>query len=138
MKRKLFLLSALVIIAALTVPVMMAVAQDNVTLTITVVNNPDQRRLLELSDKFQAEHPNIKLSFVMLPENELRDRVTTDITTKAGSFDIVQIGTYETPIFGKNGWLAAIDDLMAAVSRQRAEELQRRRPDQGHPPRAFL
>ena len=83
MKRKLFLLSALVIIAALTVPVMMAAAQESVTITVTVVNNPEQRKLLELSDKFMAEHPNIKLSFVMLPENELRDRVTTDVTDQS-------------------------------------------------------
>ena len=110
--RRLFLFSVFLVIAALTLPAMMAAAQST-TITVAVVNNPDQRKLLELSDKFQAEHPNIKLSFVMLPENELRDRVTTDVTTKAGSFDIVQIGTYETPIWGKNGWLASIDDLMS-------------------------
>lgn len=86
-------------------------AQDAVTITVAVVNNPDQRRLLELSDAFHAEHPNINVSFVMLPENELRSRVTTDITTGTGSFDIVQIGTFETPIFAQNEWLASIDDL---------------------------
>jgi len=64
---------ALVFIVSLAVPTMMAFAQENVTVTVAVVNNPDQRKLLELSDKFQAQHPNIKLSFVMLPENELRD-----------------------------------------------------------------
>lgn len=88
-------------------------AQDEVTITVAVVNNPDQRRLLELSDEFQAAYPNINVSFVMLPENELRARVTTDITTGTGSFDIVQIGTFETPIFGQNGWLASVDDLMS-------------------------
>ena len=106
------ILFALVFIVSLAVPAVLTFAQENVTLTIAVVNNPDQRKLLELSDKFQAQHPTIKLSFVMLPENELRDRVTTDISTKAGSFDIVQIGTYETPVWGKNGWLASVDDLM--------------------------
>lgn len=91
----------------------MVSAQDAVTITVAVVNNPDQRRLLELSDQFRAEHPNINVSFVMLPENELRSRVTTDITTGTGSFDIVQIGTFETPIFAQNGWLASVDDLAA-------------------------
>ncbi len=88
-------------------------AQDAVTITVTVVNNPDQRRLLELSDQFHAAYPDINVSFVMLPENELRARVTTDITTGTGSFDIVQIGTFETPIFAQNDWLASVDDLMA-------------------------
>src|SRR6185503_20017428 len=91
-----------------------AFAQDKVTITVAVVNNPDQRRLLTLSDKFTAAYPNIQLEFVMLPENELRSRVTTDITTGVGSFDIVQIGTFETPIFAKNVWLASVDYLIAA------------------------
>ena len=46
-----------------------------------------------------------------LEENVLRQRVTTDITTKGGAFDIMTIGMYETPIWGKNGWLVALNDL---------------------------
>ncbi len=105
-----FLLFVVLSLLALT-PVL---AQDKVVITVAVVNNPDQRRLLQLSDQFAAKYPNIELSFVMLPENELRARVTTDITTGTGSFDIVQVGTYDTPVFAKNNWLAAVDDLMTA------------------------
>ena len=97
----------------LIVQLPLAQAQDPVTITVAVVNNPDQRRLLELSDQFHAAYPNVNVSFVMLPENELRARVTTDITTGTGSFDIVQIGAFETPIFAQNGWLASVTDLMS-------------------------
>src|SRR5512143_1767405 len=116
MKKWLSIVSSLVVVLSFGLALLpIASAQGApVTLTVTVVNNPDQRRLLELADKFQSAYPNIKISFLMLPENELRDRVTTDITTGAGSFDIVQIGTYETPIWAKNGWLASVDDLIAA------------------------
>ena len=41
----------------------------------------------------------------------LRQRVTTDIATKGGQFDIITIGSYETPIWGKQGWLVPLDDL---------------------------
>jgi ABC-type sugar transport system, periplasmic component len=44
------------------------------------------------------------------PENELRDRVTQDIATQAGQYDVVTIGTYETPIWAENGWLTPLDD----------------------------
>ena len=54
-----------------------------------------------------------KLNWVILEENVLRQRVTTDIATKGGQFDIITIGSYETPIWGKNGWLAPVDDLGA-------------------------
>lgn len=33
-----------------------------------------------------------------LEENVLRQRVTTDISTNGGQFDIMTIGMYETPI----------------------------------------
>jgi sorbitol/mannitol transport system substrate-binding protein len=46
---------------------------------------------------------------VTLEENELRQRVTTDIATKGGQFDVLTIGTYEVPIWGKQGWLVPLD-----------------------------
>ena len=33
----------------------------------------------------------------------------TDIATKAGQFDVLTIGTYEVPIWGKKGWLVALE-----------------------------
>ena len=52
--------------------------------------------------------------------------VTTDISTGTGSFDIVQIGTYDTPIFAKNGQLVNLDDLMTVdgVGEQRARAVR--------------
>lgn len=114
MKKRLSLVLFILFVSSIfLVQISLVSAQDSVTITVAVVNNPDQRRLLTLSDQFHAAYPNINVSFVMLPENELRARVTTDITTNAGSFDIVQIGTFETPIFAQNGWLASVDKLMA-------------------------
>jgi len=48
---------------------------------------------------FQKDHPNIKVNFVTLPENDLRSKVTQDVATNAGKFDIATIGSYETPIY---------------------------------------
>ena len=89
-----------------------AMAED-VTLTIATVNNPDMKVMEELSPRF-TEETGIKLEWVVLPENELRAKVTTDVATGAASFDIVTVGTYEVPIWGANGWLNSIDDLAAA------------------------
>ncbi len=41
----------------------------------------------------------------------LRQRVTTDIATKGGQFDIITIGSYEAPIWGKQAWLVRLNDL---------------------------
>lgn len=80
------------------------------TLTIATVNNSDMIIMQKLSPKWEEATGN-KLNWVVLEENVLRQRVTTDIATKGGQFDIITIGAYETPIWGKAGWLAAVDDL---------------------------
>jgi sorbitol/mannitol transport system substrate-binding protein len=36
-----------------------------------------------------------------------------DIATKGAQFDVITIGAYETPIWGKQGWLASLNDLGA-------------------------
>ena len=80
------------------------------TLTIATVNNPDMVVMQKLSPQFTKE-TGIKLNWVVLPENTLRQRVTTDIATHAGSFDVVTIGTYEAPLWAKAGWLDRIGNL---------------------------
>ena len=82
------------------------------SLTIATVNNGDMIRMQGYTDKFTAE-TGIEVQWVTLEENVLRQRVTTDITTKGGQFDIMTIGMYETPIWGANGWLVPLDDLSA-------------------------
>lgn len=82
------------------------------TLTIATVNNGDMIRMQGLTDDFTKKTGH-EVEWVTLEENVLRQRVTTDITTKGGAFDIMTIGMYETPIWGKNGWLVPLDDLSA-------------------------
>lgn len=83
-------------------------------LTIATVNNGDMIRMQKLTDDFTAKNPGIELEWVTLEENVLRQRVTTDIATKGGQYDIMTIGTYEVPIWGKQGWLVSLNDLPAS------------------------
>ena len=68
------------------------------TITVATVNNGDMIRMQGLMDDFKAKNPGIDVEWVTLEENELRQRVTTDIATKGGQFDVLTIGTYEVPI----------------------------------------
>jgi sorbitol/mannitol transport system substrate-binding protein len=79
-----------------------AAARAGETLTIATVNNGDMIVMQKLSPKWEEATGN-KLNWVVLEENVLRQRVTTDIATKGGQFDIITIGAYETPIWGKQG-----------------------------------
>lgn len=80
-------------------------------LTIATVNNGDMVRMQKLTDDFTAKYPDIELEWVTLEENILRQRVTTDVATKGGQYDVMTIGTYEVPIWGKQGWLVSLNDL---------------------------
>ncbi|GHC27803.1 sorbitol-binding protein/mannitol-binding protein [Gemmobacter caeni] len=83
------------------------------TITVATVNNGDMIRMQGLMDDFNTKHPDIKVEWVTLEENVLRQKVTTDIATKGGQFDVMTIGTYEAPIWGKQGWLVPLNDLPA-------------------------
>ena len=69
--------------------------------------------LKKLSPAFEKANPDIKLKWVILEENVLRQRATTDITTGSGQFDVMTIGAYEAPQWGKRGWLAPLTNLPA-------------------------
>ena len=100
--------SALSAATALTLITSVAAQAEN--LVIATVNNGDMIRMQGLTDDFTAKTGHT-VEWVTLEENVLRQRVTTDITTKGGAFDIMTIGMYETPIWGANGWLVPLDGL---------------------------
>lgn len=92
-------------------------------LTIATVNNGHMIEMQKLTPEFEKANPDIKLNWVTLEEGILRQRVTTDISTKGGQFDVMTIGMYEAPIWGKNGWLVPlefdasydVDDILPAM-----------------------
>ncbi len=79
-------------------------------LTIATVNNSDMIIMQKLSPQWEKQSGH-KLNWVVLEENVLRQRVTTDIATKGGQFDVITIGAYEAPIWGAKDWLTQLDDL---------------------------
>lgn len=79
-------------------------------ITIATVNNSDMIIMQELSTQWE-EQTGHTIDWVVLEENVLRQRVTTDIATGSGSFDIITIGAYEAPIWGDLEWLVGLDDF---------------------------
>jgi sorbitol/mannitol transport system substrate-binding protein len=92
-------------------------------LVVATVNNGHMIEMQKLTKFFEQAHPDIKIKWVTLEEGTLRQRVTTDIATKGGQFDVMTIGMYETPIWAKKGWIIPIatdaaydvDDLLPAM-----------------------
>ena len=99
------------------------VAHAQTELVVATVNNGHMIEMQKLTKFFEQANPGIKVKWVTLEEGTLRQRVTTDIATKGGQFDVMTIGMYETPIWGKKGWLLElkpdaaydVDDLLPAM-----------------------
>ncbi|WP_110686446.1 ABC transporter substrate-binding protein [Salinicola aestuarinus] len=87
-----------------------AMAQST-EITVATVNNPDMVTMQSMMSAFNDAHPDIQVNWVTLPENELRQKVTTDIASGAGQYDVVTVSNYETPIWAQNEWLAPITEL---------------------------
>ncbi|MGS0740802.1 ABC transporter substrate-binding protein [Glaciimonas sp. GG7] len=92
-------------------------------LVVATVNNGHMIEMAKLSKFFEQDNPDIKLKWVTLEEAVLRSRVTTDIATGSGQFDVMTIGMYEAPIWGKKDWLIPlkpdaaydVDDLLPSI-----------------------
>ena len=86
-------------------------AAERTRLTIATVNNGDMVVMQDLSRQFETDNPDIELRWVVLEENILRQRTTTDVASGGGQFDVLTIGSYEAPIWARRGWLKPLDQL---------------------------
>src|SRR6266480_6585961 len=123
LRRKCMKLLATSSLGAFAAVALMSGAMAETRLTIATVNNGDMIRMQKLTDDFTRMNPDIALNWVTLEENVLRQKVTTDIATKSGQYDVLTIGTYEVPIWAKKGWLTPltlggdydVDDLLPPI-----------------------
>ncbi len=73
-------------------------------LNVAMVANPQMVALEKLTSEFTKAYPNIKLNLLVLPENQIRDRIRTDVSTQAAQFDVVTIGMFEAADYATQGW----------------------------------
>ena len=81
-------------------------------ISVGMVGNPQMTALQELVEagEFARAYPNITLNLTVLPENQIRQTITQDISNQSGQFDVVTIGPFEVPIWAQNGWLEEVGD----------------------------
>jgi sorbitol/mannitol transport system substrate-binding protein len=95
---------------------------DN-TITALMVGNPQMVDIQKLTADNFTKQTGITVKFTVLPENELRDKVTQDVANQGGQYDVATIGAYEAPIWAKNGWLHELSTQAAADANYDAGDL---------------
>ena len=96
---------------------------SNTTITVAAVGNPQMEDLQKLVPEFEKDHANIKVKIVILPENQLRQQVTQDVATHSGRYDLTMIGTYEVPLWAKNGWIENLGTYVQKTSSYQPDDL---------------
>jgi sorbitol/mannitol transport system substrate-binding protein len=69
-------------------------------------------------ERLTAEHftadTGIRVNFTVLPENDVRDKISQEFSSQAGQYDIASLSNFEIPIYAKSKWVAPLDDYVAA------------------------
>ena len=86
----------------------------NVTLNLATVNNGQMKDMEKLKTEYESTHKGVTVKFQVMEEGDLRSAVTADVASGAGQYDIVTIGSYEAPQWGKNGWLVELTPDLSA------------------------
>ncbi len=86
------------------------------TINVLMVGNPQMKDLQSLTDANFTPDSGIKVNYTVLPENELRDKVTQDVASGAGQYDVVTLGMYDIANWGGTGKLKSIDSYVASDS----------------------
>lgn len=82
------------------------------SINVLMVNNPQMTELQKLAPRF-TEETGIKVNFTVLPENDVRDKISQDFANQAGQYDVATLSNYEIPIYARNGWLHEMDSYVA-------------------------
>ncbi|MCL3993417.1 ABC transporter substrate-binding protein [Streptomyces lavenduligriseus] len=82
-------------------------------INVLMVNNPQMTELRKLTAAHFTRDTGIKVNFTVLPENDVRDKISQDFANQAGQYDVATLSNYEIPIYARNGWLREMDSYVA-------------------------
>ncbi|MFJ8603727.1 ABC transporter substrate-binding protein [Streptomyces shenzhenensis] len=83
------------------------------SINVLMVNNPQMTELQKLTAANFTKETGIKVNFTVLPENDVRDKISQDFANQAGQYDVATLSNYEIPIYARNGWLHEMDTYVA-------------------------
>ena len=90
-------------------------ADEPVEINIALANNPLSQALAKMAEEhYKAE--NVTINIAVLPENDLRQKLTTEASTGGTAYDMFYFGPYEANNWAKNGWLENLEPYFAKLS----------------------
>jgi sorbitol/mannitol transport system substrate-binding protein len=85
--------------------------QDSIN--VLMVNNPQMVDLQKLTAANFTKQTGIRVNFTVLPENDVRDKISQEFSSQAGQYDVASLSNFEIPIYAKARWIAPLDGYIA-------------------------
>ncbi|ALV42049.1 sugar ABC transporter substrate-binding protein [Pseudarthrobacter sulfonivorans] len=86
-------------------------AGDPNSINVLMVNNPQMEDLQRLTADNFTKETGIKVNYTILPENDVRAKISQEFSSQAGQYDVASLSNYEIPFYSANGWLAPLDNV---------------------------
>jgi sorbitol/mannitol transport system substrate-binding protein len=83
------------------------------SINVLMVNNPQMIDLQKLTADHFTKDTGITVNFTVLPENDVRDKISQEFSSQAGQYDVATLSNFEIPIYARSGWVAPLDPFLA-------------------------
>src|ERR1044071_4993158 len=83
------------------------------SVNVLMVNNPQMQDLQKLTADNFTKETGIKVNFTVLPENDVRDKISQEFSSQAGQYDVATVSNFEIPIYARSRWIAPLDPYLA-------------------------
>ena len=88
---------------------------------VASVNN-DAMVMMEKLSKQYTEETGTEVVFTILSENEIRSKITQDVSLGGGGYDLITLGTSDMGTYLDSGWTEPLDPMFAALSAEEQAE----------------
>src|SRR4051812_40044723 len=83
-------------------------------ISVLMVNNPQMVDLQQLTAEHFTAETGIKVNYTVLPENDVRDKISQEFSSQAGQYDVASLSNFEIPIYARSRWIAPLDEFIAS------------------------
>jgi len=83
-------------------------------INVLMVNNPQMVDLQALTAEGFTKQTGIRVNYTVLPENDVRDKISQEFSSQAGQYDVASLSNFEIPIYARSKWIAPLDPYLTA------------------------
>ena len=93
------------------------------SINVAIVDTPNTEDLARLTPSLFTAKSHITVNYTILDEDTLREVVSSDVPARNRQFDVVMIGPYEAPQWGKDGYILNLTSMASSDTAYRLDDI---------------